>query len=125
MARINVNLNEVEEFSGTPHPDGLLHIRVKEAKLTEAKREGAYPYVNCQLLPVGTENRSSVWLKLSLHPNAQWNTKQFLEALKVRWNSDGSYDSDELPGKECKVTVSTREYNGKPSNEVGPPYFQV
>lgn len=126
MARINVNLKEVEIPSGKPHPDGPLHVRVKKATVKDAKSEGGFPYVNYQLEPVGTDNKSHVWLKCSTHPDALWNTKLFLDALGVAYDPiDGSYDTDDTLGKECKVTASASEFNGKPTNEIKPPYYKV
>lgn len=127
MARIDVNLNEVEIPSGEAHPDGLLHINVKKVETRKSNKEGSsgYPYLNLQLNPVGTENKRPVFLRLSMNPDALWNMKLFLEAIGLTTESDGSFDTDDLLGKECKVSCTATEYNGKPSNEIGPPYYKV
>lgn len=125
MSRIDVNLNEVEVPSGEPHPEGDIHVRVRKAEFRKAKEDGKYPHILFQMEPIGTENKSHLFLRCSLHPNAQWNLKLLLEALGVAWDSDGSFDTEDTLGQETMVHVTVSDYQGRPSNEVGPPYHRV
>lgn len=126
MPHIDVNLNEVEIPSGDAHEDGLLHVRVKKAEVKKPKEAGKYPYILFQLSPVGTDNKRPVFLRCSLHPDAIWNLKLFLQdGLGLSWNSDGSFNTDDTLGLEGKVSCTKTTYEGKPSNEIGPPYYRA
>ena len=123
MSHININLNEVETASGEPHPEGLLAVQVKKAELRDTKA-GDSKYINWQLSPTQSENRRPVFLRTSLKPEALWNLKLFLTACGFQWQSDGTFNLEDVLGSECRVSVSLRQLDdGRKDNEVGPPYY--
>lgn len=125
MSHININLDEVAGAGGEPHPEGQLHIRVKKGEIKDNKA-GDAKYINWQLDPVGTINKSPAWLMTSLKPDALWNLKAFLQGCKFKWNSDGSFNLEDVLGSEVIVTCGVRVLDdGRKTNQIGPPYSKV
>jgi hypothetical protein len=125
MAHININLDEVKVNTGEPHPEGRLRIRVKKGELRDNKA-GDGKYINWQLEPVGTDNKRPAWLKTSLKPEALWNLKQFLQACRFKWSSDGTFNIEDVLGCEADVNCGVFVRNdGEKDNNIGPPYHQV
>lgn len=120
MAHIDVNMNEVEDTS-VPHPDGPLLVRVVKGEVRDTKA-GDSKYINWQLNPVEGNNKRPIFLMTSLKPEALWNLQRFFKAAQYEWETDGSFNTEDLLGKELFVSVTQEEYNGEMTNRVGPPY---
>lgn len=120
MAHIDVNMNEVAD-QGSPHPDGPLFVRVVKGEV-RTNKAGDGQYINWQLNPIESENKRPIFLMTSLKPEALWNLQRFFKACGFNWESDGSFNTEDLYGKEVFVSVTQDEYNGEMTNKVGPPY---
>lgn len=123
MAHINVNMNEAPDMDEV-HPEGPLHVRVKEAKQQKNKDDDGQ-HIAWRLDPVGTTIKRPVWLRTSLKLENQGGLKSFLRACGFQWNADGSFNTDDVLGSELIVNVSVGEYNGAKTNEVKFPYKKV
>lgn len=121
MARIDVNLDAVEDAEGDAHPDGETLTTVAKSEIRPNKN-GDGQHILWTLKVNDSDNKRPLWLRHSLKPKALWNLKQFLQAAGFRWESDGSFDTADVHGSEVFVQVKQREFEGKLSNEVGPPY---
>ena len=115
---INLNLMDVDDGSD-PIDAGTHLLRVKSA--TRKHKEGSqYPYIDVRFNPLdvpGKEKRT-LRLTLSFHPDALWNMKRFLKAIRVEIKDKG-FHLEDIVGKEIYATVSV---NQEQRNEIGPPY---
>ncbi len=107
MARINVNLNDVE--SGFElFPDGVFPVEIQETTKLKQSDAGPYIMVIAKCTDGEMEDKMIGW-NCSLLPNALWNLKAMMEAAGIEWEEDG-FDLEELFEAQLMIEVSSYEY---------------
>jgi len=119
MAKINVNLNNVEGGFKT-YPDGNFRVKIHESTKIKASKD---PNKAANILWVasiveGDFQGSLISWNTSLEGAALWNLKSLLEALGLKWSEDG-FDTDDAVGLELIIHNKSGEtYNNKPVNTI-------
>jgi hypothetical protein len=124
MSFINVNLNDVEDTSGDPHPEGRTNLRIVSSEVRETKAKDG-TYINWRLEVMDSENKKPIWLSNSLKPQALWNLKNLYKVCVGDEFSPEGFDTADLHGCEFSGVVSIEEYNGEKQNRVEGPYKPV
>ena len=122
MAHINVDLNNVPDDD--LHPEGMLHVRVVESEVRE-KKDKTGKYISWRLDPVNppTGIKRPVYLITSLTDLT--GLKRFLKAAGHSWDSDGTFNTTDVHGRELMVNLEIEEYEGEKQNKVKFPYKPV
>ncbi len=117
MPKVNVNLNEVEDIS-QPMPAGIYIVRVLTGEKAVGKDSGK-EYIHWEVEVVeGDSKGRHLFFNTSLSEKALWNLKKLLTAAKVVTNKDGSFNTEDVAGKEFQAVVGQRDYEGRVTNEV-------
>lgn len=111
MARIGINLNEVE--SNQPVPDNTYILEVLESSKMRKSKSSEFPLIGWRCLIVeGELEGKKVYFETSLAPNALWKMLSFAEALGISWDDDG-FEMEDTFGLHFSVDLSTRKYEGR------------
>jgi hypothetical protein len=115
MGVVNVDWGSMESNSFEPLEPGDYAGTID--KITE-KGPGAsgYKYLEVEIaIPVeGQEKPRRQWTNYSFSPKALWKMKEDFEALGLDVSS-GTFDTDELIGRDVVVTLGLRDkYNAQP-----------
>lgn len=115
MARINVNLNDVEGFAVVP--DGVYLVEIQESsKITKSKAGNPNIRWIGKILEGDYEGKLISWNTVILD-TALWKLKDMLEKIGVPFDEDG-FDHEDAFGKELYIRNEQREYDNKPQNDV-------
>ena len=115
MARINVNLEDVEGGFKV-YPDDKYIVEIQESSKIKKSDAGAYILWIGKIQEGEFEDGMISW-NTSLQPQALWNLKAMLEAVDVAWDEDG-FEMEDAFGKELMVVNEIRQYNGEDRNNI-------
>jgi len=117
MAKLGINLHEVEVKSFEPVPDGRYLARITSVDIKQ-KDESSAPYLEVQLeiTEDGAYVNRRLWHYASTSKDGQFRVKQLFDAAGVEYGED--CDTDDLLGAEVVVAVAVESYQGKLRNKV-------
>jgi len=115
MARINVNLEDVESGFEV-YPDGQYIVEIQESSKIKKSDAGAFILWLAKIIDGEYEGKMISW-NTSLLPQALWNLKAMLEVIEVEWDEDG-FEMEDAFGKELMVVNEIRQYNGEDRNNI-------
>jgi len=123
MPRIELpKFNEVET-GAEPLPADRYTVQIESAEVTATKdKTGKKVEVVGRVLGPTHQKRKIFW-NCSLKSTALWNLKSLLTAAGARFDDNG-FATEELVGLKVDVTVGMTTWEGKPSNQIGPPYYK-
>lgn len=117
MARININLNDVESGFET-YPEGSYLVELQDtSKITKSKTSGAPKITWISKIMEGEFEGKLLSWDTSLQVQALWNLKGMLEQIGVEWDDDG-FDLDDCAYQSLIVDVVVEDWDGTPRNYV-------
>jgi len=117
MPRINVNLNDVADSGFEVYPEGSYRVEITDKTKVRTSNEGNQTIGWMTRIMDGEFEGKSLYWQTSLQPQALWNLKAMLKAMKLPWGEDG-FDLEDTVGAVLVVDVESREWEGKPRNNV-------
>jgi len=123
MARINVNLVEVEGgFEVYPDGDYIVEL-TDRSKVAKSSEGGAYIRWIAEIIePEEFAGKLYSW-STSLLPQALWNLKGMMEQIGVAFDEEG-FEMEDAFGCQIGVENNVREYDGQDRNNAVR-YFKV
>lgn len=112
--KVPVNLHTVKGIEAIP--PGTYSVRVEAVNSKESKTHKPMAEIKLQCTDEGLNNK--LFTNIMLDGTADWKWKEFFEATGAPFDEHG-FDTDDLVGTECKVTVDIEVYEGKTKNQVG------
>ncbi len=110
-----------------PIPAGRYTVKIVGAE-QRTSNEGS-PYIRWEAEIIGVDDPENtkvmgrhIFWNTSLKPEALWNVKRLLEALRAPFHPNG-FSTDDVLGLTCDVTLREREYQGSITYEVEPNYY--
>jgi hypothetical protein len=99
------------ERKNTVVSEGVHNFKIKKSEEKEGKTSGE-PYWNfvCECTDEGLDKGLTVWLMISLSPQARFRIDQFLNAINAP--DTGSIDHPQCVGKTFRAEVEWDSYNG-------------
>lgn len=117
MARINVNLNDVQ--SGFPlFPDGLYVVEISEKSRVGKSQAGNAKIIwFAKILdPEEFVDQTITW-ETSLTPAALWRLKEMTDAVGLDYDEDG-FDTDDAAGSTLIVRNEQKVWEGELRNNI-------
>ena len=117
MARINVNLNDVEGGFEV-FPDGKYIVELSEkSKIAKSKEGAAYIRWIAEIIDPEEHAGKLISWSTSLQPQALWNLKNMMEVIDVAFDDDG-FEMEDAFGSQLGIVNEVREYDGKDRNNI-------
>ena len=98
-------------------PNGVYRLIIEHVE--EKDGPSGHPYWNFRLRPIvqGQKSGVAVWDKVSLSPEARFRVENLLNAMEIDEEETPEIEPEYLIGKSYWASLSSREYQGKWSNE--------
>ena len=98
-------------------PNGVYRVVIEA--VDEKLGPSGHNYYNIRLRPIinGSKGQQAIWDKISHSPDARFRVDAFLDALEVE-DVDEDLPKEWFVGKSFWASVTSREYEGKWSNEI-------
>lgn len=106
MGVVQVDWDSMESNGFEVLEEGVYSGVIEKVEVKGPGQSG-FKYIDVQIL-LGDQNQRC-WTKYSFSPKALWKMKQDLEALGLDVSS-GTFDTDELIGRQVNVTLGLRPH---------------
>ncbi len=117
MARINVNLRDIESGFEV-YPDGKYIVEItNKSKTARSQEGGAYIRWIAEIIEPDEFAGKLISWQTSLLPQSLWVLKKLMETIEVPFDENG-FETNECIGKVLGVENKVREYNGEDRNNV-------
>ena len=111
--KVPVNLHTVKELEALS--TGTYSVRFDSVTSKESKSHKPMAEVRLAVTNDGVSNK--LFTNIMLDSTADWKWKEVYEATGAPFDESG-FDTDDLIGCECNVTVDVEIYEGKARNKV-------
>lgn len=115
--KVSVDMSEARK-SMEPVPEGVYECEIEKCEVKPSS-SGNLMAVFTFEVQTGDWQGRKFWHNCSFLPQAAFKLLEVLNAVGMEVTEDNiEFDSDELVGKQCLVTVNQEEYEGKLQNKV-------